>query len=204
MINRLRISCISGPWLDGECVRYIDVPDSANLYDLHVAIQDSVQFDEEFPFYFFTALSPEGKRSMIPDDLDPNGDPESIDEDVYEDIEAIPYTPPNAKKSLFYIFTSEYDDWVFKIQHTGDIHEPVEREFYPLVLDQLAVGPHPEQYGSGFDDFAESEDEFRPRAKVRGDADYCPEDEPGEEGDDPFGFGDDLDDDDGDELDDDL
>jgi len=171
----------------------MDVPDTASLYDLHVAIQDAVQFDDEFPFYFFTAISPTAKRGMIPAELDDGFEPENIDTDVYEDIGAMGLVQSSARKSLFYAFTSAYDDWIFKVQSTGEVSEPAAGEFYPLVLDELSIGPNPEQYGSGFDDFAESGDEFKPRQRHVGEADYSPDDERGEEAD-AFGFGDDEDD----------
>lgn len=171
MINTLRTVCVSGPWLDDECVRFIDIEDTANLYDLHVAIQDAVQFDDEFPFYFYTAISPDATRTLIPEDLDVDDD--NLDTDAYEDLRALDHIKPGAKTALYYVFKSEDGDWVFKIQHTGTTHKPAKGEFYPLVLDAKSIGPNPEQYGSGFDDFAESEDEFRPSAKRgRGDADY--------------------------------
>lgn len=195
MINRLRITCVSGPWLEGECVRYLDVPDTANLYDLHVAIQDAVQFDDEFSFYYFTAVSPTAKRSMIPAELDDGFEPENLDTDVYEDIVAMEMVRGSARKALFYAFTSAYDDWVFKVQPTGEVGEPVKGEFYPLVRDELSIGPNPEEYGSGVDDFAESADEFKPHQRHLGEADYNPDDERGEEAEvDLFGFGDDEDD----------
>lgn len=204
MINRLRITCVSGPWLEGECVRYIDVPNTANLYDLHVAIQDAVQFDDEFSFYYFMAVSPTAKRSMVPAELDDGFEPETIDTDVYEDIVAMDMVRAAARKSLFYAFTSAYDDWVFKVQPTGEVSEPVEGEFYPLVLDELSIGPNPEQYGNGFDDFAESEEEFKPRQRHVGEADYSPDDERGDEHD-LFGFSDEDDDsDEDDEIDEDA
>lgn len=184
MINRLRVTCVSGPWLDDECVRFIDMQDSANLFDLHIAIQDAVMFDDEYPFYFFRALAHTSSPEFIPEGMDPE---QEIDTDVYEDIDAMDFIKPGAKKSLFYVFLTDGDDWIFKVQHTGKTHEPVDGEFYPLVLDSLSVGPNPEQYGSGFDDFAENEDHFRP-ARGRGGADEYNRDDESLE-DDMFGFG---------------
>ena len=194
IISRLRVTCVSGPWLDGECVRFIDVPPTANLYDLHVAIQDAVEFDEEFPFYFYMAIAPDGSRDMLPAELEQNVEPTEIDADVYEDIPVFDFVKPGAKKSLFYTFLSEYDDWVFKVQHTGEMHDAVKGEFYPLAVVELAIGPNPEQYGSGFDDFAETDEEFQPRTRFANDADYSPDDEKEEE-DGLFGFSDEDDED---------
>ncbi len=201
-INRVRVTCVAGPWLDDECVRVIDLPEHANLYDLHVAIQDAVDFDEEFPFHFFTALAPEAARMMIPEGLQPDVDPADFDPDVYEDFPVFAHVKANAKRSLFYVFGSEYDDWIFKIQHTGTSHAPVEGEFYPLVCDALSIGPNPEQYGSGFDDFAEDEAAFRPRPRVGGGADFDRDEDPDAD-DSVGGFFGIFDDDDEDEAEDD-
>jgi hypothetical protein len=160
-----------------------------------VAIQDAVQFDDEFKFHYYAALTPDGARTMIPDVGPANFDPEEVDTDVYEDIPVLDHVKAGAKKALFYVFLSEYDDWVFKVQHTGEVHPAFEGEFYPLVVESLSIGSDPEEYGSGFDDFAEADEHFQP-ARVRGgDADYDPdaEKEPGEG---LFGFDDEEDEDD--------
>lgn len=176
MVSTLKISCISGPWLDSECVRFIDIPENASLYDLHVAIQDAVMFDDEFPFFFFQALAPEGKRTMIPDGMYADEDEDNINTDVYEDIHVSNWISEKAKKSLFYVFLSESEEWMFKITHTGKTHKEVKGEFYPLVLESMSIGPSPEQYGSGFDDYSEDDEDFRPN-KARLTDDYNRDDE---------------------------
>ncbi|NLB69703.1 MAG: hypothetical protein GX804_08505 [Lentisphaerae bacterium] len=160
MIHRLQVTCVSGPWLDDKCVRFIDFPDTGNLYDLHIAIQDSVGFDDEYDFYYFMGISHVSTGIMIPEGLEP--EIYEIDTDIYEDIDAMKFLKPGSKESLYYVFMSEGDDWHFKIQATGKKIEPVDGELYPLVQESLSQGPNPEQYGSGFDDFAEDADHFRP------------------------------------------
>lgn len=199
IVHQLRITCLTGPWLDDECVRFIEVPERANLYDLHVAIQDAVDFDEEFPFYFFTALALESDRTLIPEGMSAEIEPSELDPDVYEDCPVFDYVTVSAKESLFYVFGSEFDDWVFKIQHTGTSHEALAGEFYPFVLNELSMGPNPEQYGSGFDDFAETDESFQPNAHPVDDMDYNPDDEGGRDGG-LFGFSDEDDDEDDDEY----
>lgn len=195
IVYQLRVTCVTGPWLDNECVRFIEMPALANLYDLHVAIQDAVDFDEEFPFYFFTALAPESGRFLIPEDWPVDVAPADLDPDVYEDCPVFDYVTPNAKESLFYSFGSGFDDWVFKVQHTGIAHAATKGEFYPLVLNEISVGPDPEQYGSGFDDFAETEEEFQPDARPVSDTDFNRDDEDSSE-DNFFGFHDEDEDED--------
>lgn len=162
MVHQLRVTCLTGPWFDDECVRFIELSNHVNLYDLHVAIQEAVDFDEAFPFYFFTARTFASGRTLIPEGLSLAFDPEIFDPDVYEDCRVFDYVTEESKKSLFYIFGSAFNDWVFKIQHTGTSHNAVQGEFYPLVCHEFSIGPDPKQYGSGFDDFAEAEEAFQP------------------------------------------
>lgn len=194
-VHRLRVTCVSGPWLDDVCERIIDIPETANLYDLHIAIQDAVQFDDEFKFYYFAARSLEGSRQMVPADLPDEIEEEELDTDVYEDLAVLENLPIGAKETLFYVFLSEYDDWIFKIEHTGDVHPAVDGEFYPLVMDSLAQGPNPMEYGSGFDDYAEDAEHFQPTGFRGGDADYDPNDE--RDDDDYYRYRDDDEDEDG-------
>jgi hypothetical protein len=163
----LRVECVAGPWLDEKCARFIAVPMEASLYDLHLAILDSVEFDEDFPFHFFTALAPEGARRLVPEDADGNVEPEEIDPDVYEDILVLENTK-STKHFLFYAIGSNYEDWIFRVQQIGE-EAAVPEEFYPLVLDDRSEGPNPEQYGSGFDDFAEKSESFTPSERLYAD-----------------------------------
>ena len=187
-VHTLRVECVEGPWLDGKCVRFIDVQEGANLYDLHLAILNAVSFDEEFPFHFFTALAPEASRKLIPADADGEVDPDTIDPDVYEEIPVLDHVKAKSKTSLFYAFGSDYDDWIFKVQHTGKTSVEEAGEYYPLVLEEAGEGPDPEQYGNGFDDFAEAAEEFKPAPHRSADDDDDSFGDEEEEDDDIFGM----------------
>ncbi len=186
-VFRVRVSCSDGPWWDGEeCVRFIEMTEGSNLYDLHVAIQAAVDFDEEGPFYFFLAEDCETEeREMLPAELPPDPEKGDIDDDVYEELGLLPNLPRTGLRRLFYAFKSEDGDWFFEVQHTGVESDAKPGEFYPLPVESLAVGPNPTQYGHDFDDFAEDPDAFRPPA--RGGAPDDDEDDP--YGDDPYGDG---------------
>ena len=175
-IHTLRVECVSGPWLDEKCVRFIDVPATVSLYDLHIAILDSVEFDEDFPFHFFMAIAPEAAHQLLPEYAE-DISPDEIDPDVYEEMPVFDYaTQAGAKNCLFYAFGSDYDDWVFKVLYIEQaVADP--DEFYPLVLESRSEGPNPEQYGSGFDDFAESRSEFTPSMRGSGSGDDLSDDE---------------------------
>ena len=192
-VFRVRVSCSDGPWWDGEeCVRFIEMTEGSNLYDLHVAIQAAVDFDEEGPFYFFLAEDCETEeREMLPAELPPDPEKGDIDDDVYEELGLLPNLPRTGLRRLFYAFKSEDGDWFFEVRHTGVVSPAKPGEYYPLPVESLAVGPNPTQYGHDFDDYADDPDAFRP--PDRGGA---PDDDEENPYDDGYG-----DEDDGDESD---
>lgn len=201
-VFRVRVSCADGPWWDGEeCVRFIEMAEHSNLYDLHVAIQAAVDFDEEGPFYFFLAEDCDTEeREMLPPSLPLDPAKEEIDDDVYEEVEVLPNLPRTGLRRLFYAFKSEDGDWFFEVRHTGVSAAAKPGEFYPLPVESLSVGPNPTEYGHDFDDYAEDPDAFRP--PDRGGAPDDDEENPYGDGDDGDGDGDDGDGDDGDGGDD--
>ena len=194
-VFRVRVSCADGPWWDGEeCVRFIELGENSNLYDLHVAIQAAVDFDEEGPFYFFLAEDCDTEeREMLPPELEIDPAKEEIDDDVYEEMPLLPNLPAAGVRRLFYAFMSEDGDWFFEVRHTGLTAPAKPGEFYPLPVESLAVGPNPTEYGHDFDDYAQDPDAFAPPS--RGGA---PD---GDDEENPFGDdgGDDGDDDGGDD-----
>lgn len=163
-LHRLRISLVSGPWTDGEeCVRFVDVEDRACLYDLHEAIQEAVEFDNEHQFFFFQAEPDGTDRESVPPELGPEPDRKKLDCDVYEEINAAASIPGTGLRSLFYAYLSDGGDWIFEVQDTGTGGDPIPGATYPLQVDSLSSGPNPTQYGHDFDDYAEEEDAFSPR-----------------------------------------
>lgn len=175
MIWTLKITCVSGPYHDGECVRYIDVDEEASLYDVHIAIQDAVHFDDEFEFAYFQGTSPNGKRVYHPEGVNPD---EGVDTDLYEEEPLATALDCEGRRHLYYLFNLE-DEWIFEVRKERGEKEPDPGEFYPLILDEAGIGPDPMQYGNDLDDFADADDAAEHRAAhARGTA---PEE--GEEGD---------------------
>ena len=197
-VHRVRVSCADGPWWDGEeCVRFVEMSESSNLYDLHVAIQAAVDFDEEGPFFFFLAEDCDTEeREMLPASLPVDPQKAEIDDDVYEEMKLLDNLPRTGLRRLFYAFKSEDGDWFFEVRHTGVSAPAKPGEYYPLPVESLAVGPNPTQYGHDLDDYAADPDAFAPPA--RGGAPDDDEENPWGDGDDPYG-----DEGDGDEGDDD-
>lgn len=200
-VFRVRVSCADGPWWDGEeCVRFIEMAESSNLYDLHVAVQAAVDFDEEGPFFFFLAEDCDTEeREMIPAGLPLDPEKADLDVDVYEEIKLLPVLPRTGLRRLFYAFKSEDGDWFFEVRHTGVSAPAKPGEYYPLPVESLAVGPNPTQYGHDLDDYAADPDAFAPPA--RGGAPDDDEENPWDDGGNPYGGegdGDEGDDDGGD------
>ncbi len=163
-LQRLRVECVAGPWWDGvPCVRWIDVPVTANLYDLHEAIQEAVEFDNEYPFRYFLAESPDADaRETVPAAFGA-WPAEDADEEEYERIRAVESVPERGIRILYYAFLSAGGEWLFEIRRAdGAPARPVPGLFYPGTVEDLSEGPAPVQHGYGLDDFAETEEELRP------------------------------------------
>lgn len=169
MIWTLKVSCLAGPYHDAECIRIIEVDEEASLYDIHVAIQDAVHFDDECEFAFFQSASLNGKRVYVPEGVDPE---EGVDTDLYEDVPLAEGLPSEPRRKLYYLFDLD-EEWIFEIRKERGAKAPSPHEFYPLVRDDLGVGPDPMQYGNDLDDFADSEEasEVRNARRNREDSD---------------------------------
>ncbi len=168
MVHRLRVSCVSGPWSDGEtCVRYIDVPPGASLYDLHEAIQDAVSFDGDRPFHFFLAEDPsdEEAREVVPGAVAGHA-PDSLDEcAVYEDEPALAaLAAADAGRRLHYASSTPDGAWIFEIGSTGETLRPVPGLPYPGLAPELSLGPDPSQYGWPLDGAFDNPDDAPPVA----------------------------------------
>ncbi len=154
MIWTLKVTCVAGPYHDGECIRHVEIDEGSNLYDLHVAIQDAVHFDDECDFAYFWSASPGGKRIYIPEGVDPE---EGVDSDLYEDVPLADGLATEGRQRLFYLFDLD-EEWIFEIRKERGEKTPSPHEFYPLVRDDLGTGPDPLQYGNDLDDFVEAEE----------------------------------------------
>jgi len=211
MIWTLKVTCVSGPYHDAECIRFIELDQEACLYDLHVAIQDAVHFDDESEFAYFQSASLKGKRVFIPEGVDPE---DGVDTDIYEDMPLAEALPSAPRRKLFYLYDLD-EEWVFEVHREPGEKEPSPHEFYPLVKEERGVGPDPLQYGNDLDDFVDAEEAVELRAAQRasrdsledaGDADdlevrsmlgrFGDDDEDDDEDEDEDDFGGDNDDDD--------
>ena len=126
---RTTLQCHEGEWSAD-----IEIDSASTLEELHFAIQEAVDFDNDHMYAFFIART---ERSR--------------DRDVFDDENERLYTteldevfPLPKGKSFFYLFDFG-DDWLFKVTKTRkSAHEPQDGVVYPRVVEE--VGTKPEQY----------------------------------------------------------
>lgn len=174
MIYTLRVECVRGAHIEGECVRVIEINENASPDDLHLAIQKAVDFDDDHLYEFFVGrsardlrftllepkraaqipgLSPEIARVM---DLFMSRGPRDQTRAFQEadewagriagiaDLKLKHLWPLPERMKLFYLFDWG-DDWRFQIKKGRHAKPPQPKTKYPRVIEQH--GPNPKQYG---------------------------------------------------------
>jgi hypothetical protein len=136
MIWTLRIKLMR---YEDEWSADIEIDSTSILEQLHYAIQEAVNFDNDHLYAFYIARNDRSRNREFFDDDDGR---------VYSTTLEVLF-PLEAKKSLFYLFDFG-DEWVFKVNKTQKRpHDPQEGVVYPRVVAE--VGTKPEQY-PGFDE----------------------------------------------------
>ena len=152
MIWTLKVTCIFGLYLEEECVRVIEVDSRSSLMDLHDAIQDAVDFDQDHLFEFFAGRHWRNRKVKFEDSL------EWEDMfDTYASLSLEDIYPLEKGLKLYYHFDFG-DDWYFEI--TRSRKKPTDPEpgvKYPRAVER--IGPNPDQYPTWEDDPAEEDEE---------------------------------------------
>ena len=134
MIWILKIELLFGAYAEEECIRSIEIDSSSTLEDLHLAIQDAVDFDNDHLYEFYISRTERsGDKIRLNDE---SGDIYNVTlESLY---------PVEKRKKLYYLF--DYgDNWVFQITKSRKKPtEPMKGIEYPRVVER--VGSNPEQY----------------------------------------------------------
>ena len=119
----------------------IELADNSTLADVHLAIQQAVDFDNDHLYEFFVART-ERARDRISYD-DENG---GIYDTRIQDLFPLP-----AKRQLFYLF--DYgNSWIFKISKSRKApRDPTNGVEYPHVAKE--TGEKPVQYDSDDEEF---------------------------------------------------
>lgn len=117
----------------------IEIDSSSTLEQLHFAIQDAVDFDNDHLFTFYVARTDRSRNRKFLDDGDGQLDDTTLNE----------LFPLETRKSLFYWFDFG-DDWIFQVTKTRKSpHDPQQGVVYPRVVAE--EGMKPVQY-PGFDE----------------------------------------------------
>jgi hypothetical protein len=134
MIWTLKVTLCGGIYSTGKCVRVIEIDSAATLEDLHLAIQDAVDFDNDHLYEFYYARTERSHDRVRFDDG--NGE-------LFSRTVASMFPPPKDRK-LFYLF--DYgDSWRFRVEKARTApHEPLVGVKYPRLVE--STGDNPEQY----------------------------------------------------------
>ncbi len=131
MIITLKTSLIRGMYCEGDWSANIEVDESATLEDLHNAIQEAVNFENDHLYCFYLSRTDRSRSREYFDDE--NG---LIFSKTLKDLFPLP-----AKQCLFYLFDWG-DEWVFKISPSRKRpHEPVKGVTYPRFESESGVKP---------------------------------------------------------------
>jgi hypothetical protein len=109
----------------------IEIDSSSKLDDLHVAIQDFVDFGDDHPYEFFQSRDVRSKRRIRYTENENS---------VYETTLDMLY-PLDKGNGLFYLF--DYgDQWVFKITKSRKkALKPIANNQYPRLVEETGTKP---------------------------------------------------------------
>ena len=133
MIITLKTTLIRGLYYNynGKWTANIELEESSTLEDIHNAIQEAVDFENDHLYSFFVSRTDRSRSRDYFDDE--NG---LIFSTTLSDLFPLP-----KDRCLFYLFDWRYE-WVFKISPSRKRpHEPVQRVKYPRVESESGVKP---------------------------------------------------------------
>lgn len=145
MIWELRIECISGLYLEAECIRTVEIDSRSSLFDLHDFIQDAIDFGRDHLFEFFAGRNPRNRKLVFGDSSD-----WEANADIYSEIRLEQVYPLPKSCKLYYHFDFG-DNWYFEIRKgRKKPQEPQNGIRYPRIVE--SIGPAPQQYGTWEDE----------------------------------------------------
>ena len=134
MIWILKAELLFGAYAEEAWEGTIEIESSSTLEDLHLALQDILNFDNDHMYEFYVSRAERSHKRLRYDDE--NGLLYNITlEELY---------PLEKNNKLFYLF--DYgDSWTFRITKSRKkAQEPVQGIEYPRLIEE--VGVKPEQY----------------------------------------------------------
>ena len=136
-IYTLTVELESGLYAETPWKRVIEIPESTELYDLHLYIQKIVNFDNDHLFEFFVGRNWRNRKRVFGDE----------DEFGFEERESLGTSLnevyPLKGMKLFYHFDFG-DSWMFTIKRGRKKKHAEKRVEYPRVIE--SEGENPEQY----------------------------------------------------------
>lgn len=129
------------PLTRSECVRVIEIRSTASFLDLHEAIQQAVDFENDHLFEFYLGRNPGNRAYAI--GREPNWDTFNPIK-TYRSIKLSGVWPLPKGMNLYYLFDFG-DNWLFQVnktRHKDKIAQP--GIVYPRVIE--AKGKNPVQY----------------------------------------------------------
>lgn len=136
MILTLNIELVGGCYADEIWRGSIEIDSASTLEDVHLAIQDAVEFENDHMYEFYIARTERARDRIVFDDEN-----EGIFTTTIGGL-----FPLDKGKKLFYMF--DYgDSWLFKVSKARSLpKEPEKAVKYPRVVSEK--GCKPEQYPS--------------------------------------------------------
>jgi len=134
LIWTFKIELLFGMYAEDEWQAELELDSLSSLEDLHFAIQDAVEFENDHLYEFYIART-ETSRDRIRFDDEDGGIYSAAIEDIY---------PLEKDRKLYYMF--DYgDSWLFKVTKTRKSpKEPKRSVKYPRMVKE--IGSKPEQY----------------------------------------------------------
>lgn len=134
MIQTINISMVHRMYAGGDWSCVIEIPADHSLEDLHDAIQDAVEFDNDHMYEFYIANSYRGKKLHRYD----------CDDDIIVDTTVAQVFEAAIGKKVFYMF--DYgDSWLFQLTKSRKKPHVAEAGItYPRVIAEQ--GTKPDQY----------------------------------------------------------
>ncbi len=138
-IYTLTVECVAGRYLEDDCIRVIEAEEDTSLYDLHLAIQESVEFDNDHLFDFYSGRRPFYQNKVWFCEEDEWEDRETR----YPEIRLHQVYPLKTGFKLYYLFDWG-DMWIFWVRKGRKIKVTESEVSYPRVIERR--GANPEQY----------------------------------------------------------
>ncbi len=138
-IYTLTIELESGMYYESSWKRVIEISEETNLFDLHLYIQEIIEFDNDHLFEFFVGKNWRKRERVFANEDEFNsgdGNTEGLDVKLNE-------VYPLEGSKLYYYFDFG-DSWIFKI-NKGKKKKYIEKGVdYPRIIE--SEGENPEQY----------------------------------------------------------